>query len=449
MSSAIRTEEGRRLFHGAVDLHRRGRLKAAEESYRAYLAAVGPDTQAAALLGLLLLDQGRTGEAVAELRLAVAQDPDFPLSRSALGNGLMRMGKWQEAASHLEHACRLSTTDADLWRNFGTARKNLDDLPGAIAAFRKSLRLRRGYDPLSTQPPQLADSFTNGVKLQHDLAQIELLLERYPGRSDLEAARQAIADELVSSPDYLADPFRRIQLSADSASRIGRFYNRLIHEPRITVPSAVIARPGEIAELDRTMSVGTVPFAVIDDFLSCEALSALRQLCEESTFWFETKDHGGHVGAYLDEGFDHPLVIAIATAMKSGLPSVMRDLPLKQAWAYKYANEGSGTRMHADQAAFTLNLWITPPPENSAGGGLMMTDVAAPGDWSFERYNADPRAIQAYLDERKATFTHIPYRANRAVFFRSGLFHRTDPFRFGERYVDRRVNVSFMFGGTR
>lgn len=43
----------------------------------------------------------------------------------------------------------------------------------------------------------------------------------------------------------------------------------------------------------------------------------------------------------------------------------------------------------------------------------------------------------------------IPHRANRAVIFKSTLFHRTDSFTFKSDYLSRRINISLLFGTFR
>ena len=42
--------------------------------------------------------------------------------------------------------------------------------------------------------------------------------------------------------------------------------------------------------------------------------------------------------------------------------------------------------------------------------------------------------------------TIVPHRANRAVIFDSALYHRTDHCRFTEGYLNKRINVSLLFG---
>lgn len=445
MSASAALENGNRLVRDAVEMHRRGQLAAAEQRYRALLQLDPVPSEAGALLGLLLLDQGRHAEARAELLAAVGREACSVLARSALGTVHLRAREWQEASDQLQAACALVSEDPDLHKNLGTARKNLGDVQGAVVAYRQSLALRRSYDP--RRATAITERATNGVKLEHDLAQITELMRRYPGRSDFLEIRRALVEELSSNARYRGAPFQLAALGPASSRRIGWFYNRLVHEPQIVAPEQVLSRPSDLTLRQGEIADDGTSFIVIDDFLAPEALAGIRRLSEEATFWFEPKDHGGHVGAYLDEGFDHPLILSIASQTRAAMPRILDNSVLKQAWAYKYDNRGGGTRIHADQAAFTLNLWITADESNlDGGGGLIMTDAAAPIDWGFAQYNGDVRAIEAYLHRRDAKFTRIAHKANRAVFFKSHYFHATEAFHFGSAYVDRRVNVSFMFG---
>ena len=40
----------------------------------------------------------------------------------------------------------------------------------------------------------------------------------------------------------------------------------------------------------------------------------------------------------------------------------------------------------------------------------------------------------------------IPHRSNRAVIFNSNLFHKTDDCRFRSGYINRRTNITMLFG---
>jgi hypothetical protein len=73
-------------------------------------------------------------------------------------------------------------------------------------------------------------------------------------------------------------------------------------------------------------------------------------------------------------------------------------------------------------------------------------DKAAPLDWDFERFNGDIAATRAFLAASGAKAVTVPYRANRAVVFDSDLFHETDVIRFRDGYLDRRINVTLLYG---
>jgi hypothetical protein len=40
----------------------------------------------------------------------------------------------------------------------------------------------------------------------------------------------------------------------------------------------------------------------------------------------------------------------------------------------------------------------------------------------------------------------VPYRANRAVIFDSDLFHETDRIAFKDGYLNRRINITLLYG---
>ena len=54
--------------------------------------------------------------------------------------------------------------------------------------------------------------------------------------------------------------------------------------------------------------------------------------------------------------------------------------------------------------------------------------------------------MRAYLAQTGARPTVAPYRANRAVIFDSDLFHETDSIAFKPGYLNRRINVTMLYG---
>src|SRR5262249_50648091 len=150
----------------------------------------------------------------------------------------------------------------------------------------------------------------------------------------------------------------------------------------------------------------------------------------------------GRLGAFFVDGFTAPVLLQIAEEVRTALPRVIGDHPLRQLWAFKNApSAGAQASTHADFAAVNVNFWTTPASSNldPGSGGLIVHDVAAPLSWDFATYNERPDLIADYLHTQGARAIRIPYRENRAIIFNSALFHATEPLRFGPRYEDRRI----------
>jgi len=158
--------------------------------------------------------------------------------------------------------------------------------------------------------------------------------------------------------------------------------------------------------------------------------------------------HNGYLGAFPEHGFACPLLGQIADELRGAFPAIFRDHSLNYMWGFKYDSSLAGIGIHADQAAVNVNFWITPDEANldPESGGLAIWDVAAPMEWDFAKFNGDTPAIQDFLTRNNANPIKVPYRANRAVIFDSDLFHATDTIRFKEGYLNRRINVTMLYG---
>jgi hypothetical protein len=156
----------------------------------------------------------------------------------------------------------------------------------------------------------------------------------------------------------------------------------------------------------------------------------------------------GYLGAMPEHGFACPLLGQIADELRTAFPSIFADLALTYLWGFKYDSRHQGTRLHADAAAVNVNFWITSDEANLAAdsGGMVIWDAAAPADWDFNAYNANTAANRAFVRQAGAKATTIPYRANRAVIFDSDLFHETDRIAFKDGYLNRRINITLLFG---
>lgn len=395
----------------------RGDWTGAERLVRALLAVQPTDAQALFMLGIVLLNTRRYAEAEMACRAALAYAP--------LG-----------VAAHA---------------NLGTALKRLDRLEEAVACFREATALLRGYPPCAEALIEPAEAETFHVaaplKLRHDGEQIDHLVARGALSSSFRAtaaAYRAVAAEL----DDGANPARLRLLSASQRARIGETYNRLVHRPADEEPASCLNPTLDAARIEAAYTKAWPRVVVIDDILSEPALAALRRFCLEATVWFDCKEAGGYLGAYLHDGFDTPVLVRLARELRERLPNLLGPLPLAQAWAFKYSPGGSGTRPHADDAALNVNLWITPDDarRDGAPGGLRIHDVAVPADWSFDAYNREPEALNALVRASGCAPLDVPYRCNRAVIFDSRLIHETLPYDFRSAYAARRINLTLLFG---
>jgi len=80
---------------------------AAEQDYRALLAAAPNDVRGHQLLGARLVDAQRLPEAIAELETAVRLDPHFAAAQFQLGRALLAAGRWPAAETALRAALQL------------------------------------------------------------------------------------------------------------------------------------------------------------------------------------------------------------------------------------------------------------------------------------------------------------------------------------------------------
>jgi len=189
--------------------------------------------------------------------------------------------------------------------------------------------------------------------------------------------------------------------------------------------------------------------AIIDNLLTDEALERLRQYCWRSTIWHKSYANG-YLGAMPEHGFACPLVAQIADELRDAYPAILHDYPLLRCWGFKYDSRHKGINIHADFAAVNVNFWIAPEEANldPQSGGLVIWDKPAPLEWTFEQYN-NPNSgqmIRNLLAQAGAKSVTVPHRANRAVIFDSDLFHETDRIVFKEGYVNRRINITMLYG---
>jgi hypothetical protein len=389
----------------ALAHQRAGRLSEAEGLYRSILQARPDHPGISNNLGLALKDQGKLEEAAATFQRVLALKPDDTLAHCNLGNVLRLQGKLDDATASYRRAISLRPDMALAHKNLGTVLCESDRMAEGLASFRRHAELAygtlessaRGGEPV---PPH---------KTQHDREQ----------------------------QVYLNGG------NADHASALATFH--LEEGGRVT--GHAVNPDASLGDVAARWQSSRPQIAVIDNLLTNEALARLRRFCWGSTIWRKVY-RDGYLGAMPEHGFACPLLAQIADELRSAYPAILGQHPLLQFWGFKYDSRLSGIAIHADFAAVNVNFWITPDDANldPKSGGLIVWDVPAPLDWGFAKYNDDVAAARNFLAQAGAHSITVPHRANRAVIFDSDLFHETDRIAFKEGYLNRRINITLLYG---
>ena len=441
----------------AFAAYQAGRSTEAEAIGRAILARDPSDAGAHYVCGLVAADRGALDRARQAFETAADLAPDKASLRITLGNLVLRQGDDEAAERAFRAALEQAPGSVAAHTNLGAALKRQGRLEEAVQCYRAGLALYRGSAWWGTDPaagiavldPAQRATFQSAsrVKLEHDLAQLDYLLQRGRLPPSLAEACAGLRRALAGFGDE-ERPSTPRALTAAERELVGALYNRVIYRPPEEHVAPALNSCLDAGAIERRYHETTPSVVVVDDLLSAPALAALQRFCLEATIWFDCKEHGGYLGAYLHEGFDHPVLIALAREMGERLGGIIGEHRLAQMWAFSYGQAGGGTRKHADKAAININLWITPDsacPDPEAAG-LVVHNVAAPPDWGFSDYNLDPAPLERLVARKGRAPVGVPYRCNRAVIFDSSLIHESGGVRFRSGYANRRINLTLLFG---
>jgi len=402
MAALPQAAELEAMLQAAVSHHRAGRLSEAERLYRDIMHVLPDHPVVNNSLGIALKGQGKSEEAATVFRRLTTVAPDYAPGHSNLGNILFEQRRLEEAEASYRRALAVNPDMVDALKNLGLVIVDSGRFAESFPWFRRHAELAYG-NPASSGAGQ-----TPPHKARHDQEQ----------------------RDYVTQVTGAAAPMFRLEEG-------GRVPGRAVN--------ADMSR-GEIAHRWQTSSPQV---AVIDNLLTDKALEQLRNYCWRSTMWHKSYPNG-YLGAMPEHGFACPLVAQIADELRSTYPAIVGEHPLLQWWAFKYDSRLKGINIHADFAAVNVNFWITADDANldPDSGGLVVWDKPAPMDWSFAQYN-NPNAgqnIREFLARSGARSVTVPHRANRAVIFDSDLFHETDRIVFKEGYLNRRINITMLYG---
>ena len=429
------------LVAEAVKHHEAGRLTEADAIYRAALALSPGHAAVTQNLGVIAASLGQHDAAITRFDEVIAREPGYVSAHYNRAAALQALGRTRDAIKGFSRVCALEPGHYDAHRALGFLWLSAGDRGRSLDHFARTYELRRGEDRLDWE----GRSLTHGTrsKLQHDAEQFRFLADRRRDRSrfdGLAKAYDAVAKEL---------PQQSTKLSHEQLERLGGDYNTAISiadAPELA-PRAVSERP-DVEDLVRRFNEGPTGVVYFDDLLTSRALHSLRRYLLESTIWHDFSHIDSFVASYLEDGLACPLILQIADELRSTFPGLLAKHPLSQAWAFKGLQANSAVDVHADDAAISVNFWITPSEANlnSERGGLAVCRVRPPRDWQVSGYEADRERIVAFLEQNAGDTLIVPYRENRAVLFESRLFHQSDAPRFLPTYDNHRINLTFLYG---
>jgi tetratricopeptide (TPR) repeat protein len=379
-------------------------------------------------------------------RRALAVQADNFEARRNLAVTLQLDGKLDEAIDRFRNLIAEAPHRHDVQHNLAIALLDAGRTLEAAEVFRETAHRRFAVDgePFALESPW---SQVTPVKLKHDLEQLDHLIQLELAPKTMTILRDQYRRMLEAVDRHVA-PAQPLEVVGDDVAMIEKWYGR--HYARTDPPiepSGAINATIDWAAVEMSYLEGRPEIVTVDDFLTSNALAALRVFCLESSLWGRTYG-GGYLGSFMEDGFICPLLAQIADELRQRLPGILSPHPLKKLWGFKYDSRLSGINLHADFAAVNVNFWITPDAANTdrSSGGLVIWDKGAPASWSFADYNRSPDRGRAFLDQAGARPVVVPYRMNRAVIFNSNLFHETDRFAFQDDYASRRINITLLYG---
>ncbi len=429
------------LVATAADHFRHGRNAEAERAYRAALDLEPGQPLISHNIGVVVAAQGRPEAAISFFDAVIAEAPRYASAHYHRGVALESLGRSRAAIDAFARAAALEPEHYEAHRRIAFLLLGEGERDRALDHFARTYELRRGEDRLPLARNSL--SYATRNKLRHDAQQFRHLAgERRDGQRFVTLAR-AYDEVAAGLPDGL------VQLSTSQLATLGADYNTAINLRDAPACAAGALRPRtDVAALTKAFKEPGAGAIYFDELLSDEAHSRLRQFLLESTIWHDFSHIGGFVASYLEDGLASPLILQIADELRRTFPDVLGPHPLTQAWAFKGLRAASAVEVHADDAAVTVNFWVTPNAanRNPGTGGLTVSLVPPPAGWAVKDYDADQERIVAFLAQSPGLRLEVPYRDNRTVLFQSRLFHWSDRPDFAEGYENHRINVTLLFG---
>jgi Tfp pilus assembly protein PilF len=382
---------------------------------------------------------GHFGDAIILYNRVLALAPSRVEAHYNLANAFASQGKFTESVAAIRRSIALKPDGADLYVSLGYMLTVLAKIEEAVAAYRQALAIQ----------PDLADAHFQIGSVLSENGHVAEGFEHYIHRARLVFGAGQPRPPAGPDPEHrIKHDFEQREYLCRSGVAAGQVSDMFRLEDGSRLAGPAINRANVTRELLEQWRTNRPQFVVIENFLMPEALEKLRRYCAGSTIWRRNYS-AGYIGATPEDGLACPLLAQIAEEISGTYHDILAAHRFRYLGAFKYDSKlSTGTNTHADNSAVNVNFYIAPDEANldPESGGMDIWDIAMPPNIDMRKYNGDEAAAKDFLTRSNARKFIVPHRSNRAVIFKSDLFHRTSECHFKEGYLNMRINVSLLFG---
>jgi tetratricopeptide (TPR) repeat protein len=157
------------------------------------------------VLAGILFQEGKLEESLAAYRRLLAETPDDGALHSSIAGVLGRLGRYDEADSHLARALEITPLNASAWHNRGVIRERRGDPAEAVEMYRTAIRYRPDYQPAREALVRLTGSADLPVPVDPRARQADALAQQasvLARGGDYAAAMEMLDEAIALAPDY-------------------------------------------------------------------------------------------------------------------------------------------------------------------------------------------------------------------------------------------------------
>jgi tetratricopeptide (TPR) repeat protein len=413
------------------------------------------------------------------LKKAISYDKNFTKSYLNLSNCYLEEEKYHQALKALldgkkidKKNIRLDQRIIGIYLQIYNRDKNASDLHKCIEVL-DSIHINESFEQKLICNYALAyfwnndlDRSTSLFKIAEKISQVPPNIKTLLGMKDRKVLEHLVKHEYeqICHIDSDVDGIRNMKITQDFFNNLEKVNNMnskdykeddlnfisTLHKIKYNKPVKT-----EPPYLNENLDYGNIQsvyksshpeICIIDDILSQAFLTDLKIFFRCANI-FKRPYPRGYVGTFLGTGMANKPILQFSKDLTLKLPDIFNKYHLTQAWAFKYDTQQKGIGIHADDAKVNVNLWLTPESANldNHSGGMIIWKKKPNESSNFSDYNSSINSEKILQDVSESDYIRIPYKANRAVIFNSKLYHATDDINFDSKYINRRINVTFLY----